>query len=223
VLWYQGCTDAMEKRDDNYYERFRKVVEYTRETLRDPGLPWFTVQLNRFAGERGTNGDHRWGRVREAQRRAALEIPGVYVIPALGLEQCDAIHNSAKANLILAERVANCALSELYDKPLTWRAPEIVSASLEHGSNVVARFSNIIKGITASPGGLSFTAEDDEGLTDAVSAEAIERDALQLEFKRTLKKGAVLHGAWQADPPEPLTADGDRMPMLSFYGFPITF
>jgi len=223
VLWYQGCTDAMEKRDENYYERFRSVVEHTREVLCDPVLPWFTVQLNRFADERDPDSDRRWGRVREAQRRAAFGIPGVYIVPALGLELCDAIHNSAKANLILAERTANCAMAELYGKPRVWRAPEIISAQLESGSRVIVRFSNISLRVTAAPEGKSFTAEDSDGLIDAVSAEVIDRDLLRLEFKRPLKKGAVLHGAWQADPPDPTPSDGDRIPMLSFYGFPVTF
>jgi len=223
VLWYQGCTDAMEKRDDDYYERFRAVVGYTREALCDAGLPWLTVQLNRFAGERSPDNDRNWGRVREAQRRAALDIPGVYIVPTLGLELCDAIHNSGKANLILAERAVNCALAELYGKPRDWRAPEIISARLEGRSRVIARFSNISQKINAGPGGASFTAEDGDGLTDAVSAETVDKDMLQLDFERPIKKGAVLHGAWRADPPAPAPSDGDRIPMLSFYGFPIAF
>ena len=47
---------------------------------------FFTMQLNRFI-----NGpfDEAWGMVREAQRRAALSIPAVFVLPTTNLSLSD--------------------------------------------------------------------------------------------------------------------------------------
>jgi hypothetical protein len=63
--------------------------------------------------------------VREAQRQAARRIHHVYVVPANDCKLYDYIHNSSSADMVLGERTARAALSELYGKKHTWRAPEV--------------------------------------------------------------------------------------------------
>lgn len=65
------------------------------------------MQLNRQIN--GMN-DDCWGMVRDAQARAAREIPGVSVLTTSNLSLCDDIHNTAHANVALGEKLAKqCA------------------------------------------------------------------------------------------------------------------
>ena len=45
---------------------------------------------------------------------------------------------------------------------------------------------------------------------------------MELTFPRPLGEGAVVHGAWRCDPGPCIPCDCMRMPMLAFYGLPIS-
>lgn len=223
ILWYQGCADAFELHGEDYLDRFRQFVQDVRDELAMAGLPFFTVQLNRCTLPSDGGKDRHWGLVREAQRQAAHEIAGVHVIPANDLAIMDFIHNSASANLVVGERTARAVLATLYGMPYEWQAPEACRAKRKSPDTVAVHFSGIVNWINpyeVPPEQLCFTAEDEAGLAP-VNAYRVDGHTVLLTFGRPLAAGAVLHGAWQMNPPAQVLCDCGRLPMLSFYGMPI--
>ena len=224
VLWYQGEADAFEAKGSDYLERFRDFVADLREALGQPDLPFFTMQLNRCTIPTTRALDLHWGLVREAQRRAAHEIPGVHVLPTLDLPLYDFIHNNAAADLVIGERTARAALAVRHGRAYDWRAPEAERAVRRDDGTVEVRLAGIANWINpfeVPPEQLAFEAEDAKGFA-RVSAYRVEGVSFVLAFERPLEPGAVLHGAWRMNPPPTVPWDCARLPMLAFHGLPIS-
>ena len=198
LLWYQGEAEGYEKAADTYLERFARFVRRLREDLESPGLPVLTAQLNRCMTPCDTDLDRQWGMVRQAQREAARRLENVWVVPAIDLPLYDFLHNSAQGNLVLGVRMA----------------PERVPRRVQ-------RVCNWLNPFDVAPALLPFEAEDGEGLVRP-SACQTRRDTMELTFPRPLGEGAVVHGAWRCDPGPCIPCDCMRMPMLAFYGLPIS-
>ena len=84
ILWYQGCSDTSPEDSRTYEERFEKMVRDVRRTLNMDTLPFLTCQINRAMTRCDEETIRGWGRVREAQRRAAQKIQNVFIIPTWG-------------------------------------------------------------------------------------------------------------------------------------------
>jgi sialate O-acetylesterase len=217
VLWYQGCTDASESGDYAAYgEIFADMVEKTRQQL-GYCVPFFTFQLNRL---RGSSQDQYWGMVREAQRRAALSIPGVHILPTIDSGTSDEIHNNAHGCVALGERLSRQVAAALLGMP-SFNAPDIVSADFKDGL-LSLEFANVGEGLimqSASADDWGFTVEDKDGDIQLLSGEA-EGKALRLRLARRPGQGAYVSFAWQADPTSAPPLDSRTyMPPLSFYRF----
>ncbi len=224
LLWYQGEAEGYEHGAETYLTRFGQLVSALRRDLAQPSLPILTVQLNRCMNPCELDLDRQWGLVRQAQADAARTIPGVYVVPATDVALYDFIHNSSQGDLVIGERCARCALAELYRKPLEWRAPELAQARLLSPDTVELQFSRIFNWLNpfdVSPALLPFEAEDEKGLLSCDGYE-VGRDTMTLHFPRPLGAEAVLHGVWRSNPGPCTPCDCMRMPILSFYGFPIS-
>lgn len=220
VLWYQGCTDASESGDYARYEKiFARLVAETREQL-GYSVPFFTFQLNRMHIQ---TDDHYWGIVREAQRRAALTLNKVYVLPTLDVLTGDEIHNNAHSCLSLGERLSRQAASVLLGAPAC-EAPAIRSAKAEKNL-LTLRFANVRETLvfnSACPDDWGFTAEDAEGEIPVLSAEP-EKDTLKLTLARAPKANTLISFAWQADPARLPPRDNTTfLPPLAFYRFVIS-
>ena len=223
VLWCQGEAEGYENSAHNYLERFTAFVESLRRSLENPSLPFITVQINRCLNETTQALDHQWGMVREAQVRAMDTIPDVYTIPSNDVAMYDFIHNSSQGNLVVGERCARCALATLYGRELEWQAPRAKRAVQTAPDKVELTFSRIYNWLNpfdVPAALLPFEAEDEDGLISVQSYET-HNDGLTLHFSRTLKEGAVLHGAWRMNPGVGIPCDCTRMSMLSFYGMKI--
>ena len=223
ILWYQGEAEGCENAADTYLERFAAFVGAVRERLGQPRLPIITVQLNRCLSPTTPALDRQWGVVRQAQADAARQIPGVYVVPANDISVYDFIHNSAQGDLVIGARCARCALCELYGRKVEWRAPEIRTAVLTAPDTVEARFEKIenwINTFDVAAELLPIEAEDDEGILPCCSYDS-GPDTLTLHFPRPLAGHARLHGMWRMNPGVCTPCDCMRMPILSFYGFPV--
>ena len=112
VYWHQGCNDAAEFESDFYYDRFQEMVEHLRADLRRPR----PAPADRADGPdtaavaRTEQSDYNWAVLREAQRRAAHQLPNIYIVPSNDLKLYDMIHNCSASHLILGERLASAAL-----------------------------------------------------------------------------------------------------------------
>ena len=170
ILWYQGCTDAdpsVANGPETYLKRFTEFVGFTRADLGLPELPFFTVQLNKFVLADSSAFDERWGKVREAQRQAALTIPGVYITSTLDLPMSDAIHNNSAANVTLGERMAYQALEVLYGKAYRFTPPDIDKAVMYNDTVAVLYYKNVTQHLMdyALPvSRLDFVFRDEKGV-----------------------------------------------------------
>lgn len=219
VLWYQGEADCFEGTVDDYAARFGGLVSLLRERLGED-VQFFTAQLARCTVEPEGDLDRRWGMLREQQRRAAHELRGVHVVPTGDLPLYDFIHLSSAANLVLAERLSDAALGELYGLPRQWRAPEPVAVTRRGDAEIALAFAPIVNwineyGLPAAR--CPIDIEDADGLV-GVEAWRVEDDTIVLTLRRPAGPDAVAHGMWRMDHGGIVPADCTRVAFLSFYG-----
>ena len=230
VLWYQGCSDTNPGPAEKYLEHFREYVEATRKEL-GYEIPFFTMQLNRQIN--GIN-DECWGMVRDAQARAAKEIPGVSVLTTSNLSLCDGIHNTAQANVALGEKLAKQCAHVLNGKE-EYQPPELVkveradeeerkSFQLE-GSGIWLKLTcdhvkNCFLVYSAVGKDSGFTLTDSEGEVEIlhIRGNRENKNHLYLELAREVEDEAELSFVWQADPvKQPPVDEVTFLPLLSFY------
>lgn len=225
ILWYQGEAEGYENSADTYLSRFHQLVDATRKALGEPDLPFVTCQLNRVMDTCDEHMDRQWAMVREAQRCAAHEIPGVTVVPTTDLAMYDFIHVAAQENLVIAERCARAVLNTIYGKKhFDYLAPEPESAVLTAPDTVRLTFSRIhnwLNPYEVKGPDLPIDAEDETGLIPPVSY-TTGQDSLTVTFSRSLGKSARIHGMWRAYPGIAIPCDCMRIPCLSFYDFPVS-
>jgi hypothetical protein len=224
VLWYQGCSDCSEEWADSYYERFEHMAESLRRDMGNSQLPIYTVQINKVLSDAGGMDDGAyWDIVREAQRRAARRIPGVYVVPSLDLALCDHIHNSSAANIALGERMARQILHTLYGQEAFGLPGDIECARVEGPKTLRLKFRNIgyqISALGQLPRDLAFLVEDGAGANTVVGY-AIETDAIILELGRETGPDCLVSFAQGRCPSSHLPYDtANGMPLLAFAHFP---
>jgi len=223
IFWYQGESDAQELVADTYAERFRAAVGAWRAAVADPALPVVTVQLNRVNNPPSGADDKNWAIVREAQRLVPHLLDGVDVVPTLDLPLSDAIHTSPAGNLVLAERLVQAVLGAVHGHPIAYLAPDVSSARQSGDRSIVVSFVNVVSRIdtidlTARP----FLVEDSDGSVPVSEVTYPGDQTAVLTLERPLVGDARVHGGYGAAP-SPVPLDIERsMPMLGFYGFPVT-
>lgn len=219
VLWYQGCNDCNQEYAGSYSARFRQMVRALREEL-GYEIPFFTFQLNRFAGTK--ENDAYWGMVREAQRKAAREIPRVYVLPTLNSTLSDAIHNSAPGNVALGERMARLAAGALLGAQ-PFQAPDITAAFVK-GKALTLTFSNVALGLEsfgADPTSQGFFVRDAAGEIP-VCGWKLSGSQICLTLEREPGADCTVSYGWEENPVHtPLADNVTYLPILSFYQFPV--
>lgn len=225
MVWYQGCSDAMGETCDDYEERFLKFYHSLCQELQLKELPVILCQINQFLGNADEKSDRAWGMLREQQRRLGKH-KNIYLVPTTDCSLSDPLHISASANLMLGERIARKALSALYGKKFLSDAPELIAAQKIKDDTVLLKFTSVYEKLEmplCAPEKLAFTAEDSEGMTEVAEYELLGADCIRLRFKRKLLDGCVLHGGYETKIDRILLIDvGSRLPMVSFYQYPIT-
>jgi hypothetical protein len=225
VVWYQGESDTGSPAlADSYAARFGDAVRAWREALGNPDLPVLTVQLNRLLGPVAADADRLWSKLREQQRQAAATLDRVYVVPALDLPLSDAIHTSAHGNLQLGDRLARAALGAVYGRPGAWRAPHVRTATADgERRRIVLTFDNVASRMESLDlSSIPFRVEEGDRCV-AIAKVAYPGDhTILLELEQPLRGAARIHGAYGVAPP-PAPMDVERwMPMLGFYGVPVS-
>ncbi|MDD6478376.1 MAG: sialate O-acetylesterase [Oscillospiraceae bacterium] len=217
VLWYQGCADAGEEASETYLERFADMVNLWRQEIGH--IPFLTVQLNRWAGSTGEV-DRYWAKLKDAQRRAALEIEDVFVVPSSDCAVNDGIHNSSTANVIIGERLALTALSGVYGRSGRL-APNVLSAKRVDTNSIFIEFGEEFYVRAMDNKGFGLNIEDKDGIIDCVSA-VPKGKGLLITAERDFQLPASFHAVWRCNTPAFIPKDVYGMPMLSCYGVEIT-
>ena len=222
VLWYQGESETGADNADLHLARFTELVGDFRRFFKDPALPVITVQLNRYTAIPVQEGPSNlaWEKVRETQRQAARQIPGVFVIGTLDLGLADDIHNSSSANLVIGERMAACALGGVLGFRTKYLHPDISSARQTGPREVVLQFANVdayLGMFTVEDWNRLFSIRDAAGRAELEKVSAGDPGCLRLQAKRDLTANARVVGAPGANPTHlvPFDYAGHR-PMLAF-------
>jgi sialate O-acetylesterase len=230
ILWYQGEADGNPALAESYGERFEAAVKAWRAALKQPDLPILTGQINRLFVPSEVSepindvGQRAWSIVREAQRQAAHTISNLAVVPTLDLPMSDLIHNSPSSNMILGERMARAALGMVYGRAIHYQAPDVGSARLlDDSKRIELTFEQVSDRMDSiHQGDVCFDVEDDAGLVPLASIDYPLDATIQLVLERPLVGNAVVHGAFGYNPPI-VPVDMNRlMPMLGFYGLPVS-
>ena len=230
ILWYQGCSDTDPEPAKEYFEHFYSFVMAVRKEL-DYQVPFFTMQLNRQINGRN---DDCWGMVRDAQARAAREIPGVSVLTTSNLSLCDDIHNTAHANVALGEKLAKqCAFVlnglEEYQPPEVIKVERVNEDEKEkfqlEGNRIWLKLTcvhvkNCFLLYSTAGKDSGFTLTDSKGNVEIlhIRGNRENKNHLYLELAREVEDEAELSFAWQADPiKHPPVDEVTFLPLLSFY------
>lgn len=224
ILWYQGESDATSALAPTYADRFCKAVQAWRVALGSPELPVITVQLNHYYTPISDDLELGWSLLREAQRQVARRLAGVVVVPSLDLPLGDLIHTSAQGNMLLAERMAQAALGAVYGRAVAFRAPEIQSAQYQpDNTSIILTFAPVISRMD-NPDLTSccFAVRDTLGIVPVRQVTYPGNDTICLALERSLQGTTYVDGAPGLNPP-PVPMDMERLiPMLAFYGVPVT-
>lgn len=217
MIWYQGCNDAGNLEEATIYpEKFRQTVSLWREEFGH--FPIVTCQINRHAYKDG--GDDRfWGMVREAQRKAAVEIEDVYIIPTLDMPTIDGIHNTSAACVAVGERMASTLLKGCYSLPGSF-APSVKSVKKIEADSVLLTFydNHMLRTMDDLADGINI--EDENGMMNCVKITVCDEGAI-VKGEREIGKNALFHAYWKRNVPSFFLRDVYGMPMLACYGVKI--
>ena len=221
MIWCQGESDAEAGFAETYLDRFLEAADGWRRALGHADLPILTVQLGRYRSRNAGEEDREWSLVREAQRTAPSRRKGISVVPALDLPLDDTIHFGTAGNLVLADRLARCALGTVYGKRMEYRAPDLVEAAIKGDRILELRFAPVLSRLdTYHPKALPYRVEDADGVAGVESAVYYRRDTVRLFVARPLR-GPVTVSCGYGEDPDTLPLDVERqMPILACHGFP---
>jgi len=225
ILWYQGCSDTDKTQAETYFPRFENFVKQTRKDLDTPDLPFITVQLNRFTTEQDAFPVY-WSVVREQQRQISHKVSRVYMVVAIDLPLSDQVHNSVAGNIVLGNRLADCALTEIYKTKSTYKSPEIKSAVLSRDKlSITLEFENVESAlfpINDSCGmEKSFTIEDEKGLIELKEVRIEGSNKIVIRLSKPPCNNVYIHGLYGVNPQANIYDFEPLRPMMTFYKFPV--
>ncbi len=108
ILWYQGESNTSKAQD--YKELLKALVVNWRTKFHQSELPFIYAQLPGFGDRQFLPVESNWAQLREAQRKAAGEIPNSKMVVALDLGEWNDIHPLRKKPL--GERFADAVAQE---------------------------------------------------------------------------------------------------------------
>jgi len=111
VLWYQGEAEANAENSKVYPKVFTDFIAAVRSDFDQPDLPFYLVQLGRFANP---SDPKFWNSVQETQRLIPEQIPNTAVVAAVDLGLDDGIHIGTPGLKRLGTRLARIALREIF-------------------------------------------------------------------------------------------------------------
>ncbi len=212
ILWYQGCADADQENADAYAESFSRLVTNVRSAA-GWQVPFFTMQLNRYETQPDAVS---WAKIKELQRRAAEELPNVWLLPTAGLPQSDEIHTSAAGNVTLGEMLARQVHGTLNGGP-AFEAPALSALRME-GNTVLLRFRNTVQLSRLRPlhDLNDFTLTDEKGAVALREVGVRGNEVLLVPARRPEGKAYLSYGC-APQGPEGLIVDHETyLPIIPF-------
>ena len=128
LMYYQGENSA--QLEYIYEPMLRDYIWGVRKEFNDPDLPVMLVQISGY-GDNYTGDSSSWAKIREIQMRVANTTPNVGVVTTIDLADENPYEIHPKDKKPIGKRLANLAMNLIYDNPLTYKSPIMVSAEAE--------------------------------------------------------------------------------------------
>jgi sialate O-acetylesterase len=117
LLWYQGESEVGSPEAINGYEKnFLNFIDCLRRDLGQPELPVLYVQIGRWVRDDAKLG-RGYEQIRELQRRISTQRKNIYFTTVIDQTLYDPIHVSGSGQQCLGRRLAELALTYVYNKP----------------------------------------------------------------------------------------------------------
>jgi sialate O-acetylesterase len=141
MLWIQGMADihpdprlgVPEISMEEYEQRLLDFVDSIRRDTGVPDLPFIYVQEGRVIGHDAD--PELWLALRDAQRRAMSKRPCMYMVSAADLPNRDWCHYDLEGIQRIGKRMAEIALTEVYDKQGHGHPISLESIKVEDGKS----------------------------------------------------------------------------------------
>lgn len=195
VIWYQGETNSV--RHAEYAHLFKTMITQWRAAFRQPGLPFYYVQLANTVRKHDPTREE-FAFLREAQR-AALQLPGTGMVVTVDIGDNN-IHPANKQEA--GRRLAGIALAKTYGRQTEYSGPLFERAE-KHGREFHIQFSHA-QGLYFSAGRTGAGFEMADGFLNFVEADArIDGEKIIVSSTRANEPHAVRY-AWGNTPVAPL-------------------
>ena len=188
VVWYQGESNT--GNPTPYADLLEKMIGNWRSLWQDPQLPFCVVQLANFMEpSEQPQPFSGWARLREAQRKVAINDPYTELAVAIDLGETVDIHPLRKKEV--AERVSQCMDRLVYHKKVSL-SPQPTNAKRE-GEQIIITFDQPLQE--------GEQAEFEVAGTDNkfINVEAIAKDR-QVVLKSPVSQPTMVRYAWKDNP-----------------------
>lgn len=164
VLWYQGESDSHGEGVAPYGRRLTRLIASIRSDVKQPGLPFYTVQIGRQVTGRPVTYPGKTI-VREAQRQCMRTIPNTGLVTAIDCQMSSSAHIDTAGYRRVGRRLANLTLAEVYGREDIDTGPRLASVRIEtghgfpYGDVVRVKFAEVNGRLRASLPVSGFTIE----------------------------------------------------------------
>lgn len=206
-IWYQGEANA--GRASEYAKLFPAMIRSWRTDFGDDQLPFYWVQLAKFAA--GSPDDVTWAGLREAQHKT-LELPATGEVLTIDIGDVGDIHPRNKADV--GRRFARLALNRHYGIAMPDSGP-LYAASERNGNSFTVKFTEVQGGLRTQARELKGfeLAGDDRNFVPA-EARIEGKDTVVVRSAAVAKPVAVRY-AWR-NAPEAGLINSEGLPAAPF-------
>jgi sialate O-acetylesterase len=142
ALWYQGAQNS--ERGYQYRKILPVTIEDWRKLFRQTDLPFYIVELPRFAPHIATPTDDGWADIRESQALTAANVRNSCLAVTIDTGDPENLHPRDKQPV--GDRLALCALAKQYHKHMVYSGPTLASVKRKPGS-IELHFKNTNGGL----------------------------------------------------------------------------
>jgi sialate O-acetylesterase len=194
AIWYQGESNAMRAFD--YQTLLAGMIRSWRKQWGQGDFPFLVVQLPNFLSKVPRPGDASWAQLREAQRRAVMQVPNTGL--AVTIDIGEAAEGHPKNKQEVGRRLALAAEGTVYEKDIVYSGPMYKSMKVE-GNKVYLTFDHVGGGLVARGGKLVGFAVAGPKKYFVWAEAKIEGDQLVVWSDKIVKPSAVWYG-WAMNP-----------------------
>ena len=152
VLWYQGESDANAKAQPVYREKMKQLVAAMRTDLGTPDLPFYYVQISRYAGK-SVDAFPAWNAIQSDETALEKDLAPGGMVSGIDLALDDGIHVGTPGLKVLGQRLANLAEHDLFGGKVA-RGPRLEKIEpvkgTPYGQQLRVKFASLNGGLKAA-------------------------------------------------------------------------